>query len=263
MVSARGPSRDEQRRPIKPVKLFFIVFAAILAAGAILLSSIYAKARLDEWERAKCVYATQAATASAAATVPLFSSDASNAELRHTAIDRDGEYVSILENKPFGIPLTAVEQQDLKTVKADLAKLTDETEQKLNQTWAAMLNVYQRRADLILNLVSTVAGASNFEKSTLVEVTNVRASVGRAQMQLDPNKAPIDAAQLEQFDYAQGQLSNALSRLLFVADRYPELRANQNFLSLQAQLEGTENRISVEHGNFNTAVESYKLQHRQ
>ncbi len=130
-------------------------------------------------------------------------------------------------------------------------------QQSVDQQWAQVQNVYQRRADLIPNLVNTVAGAANFEKSTLVEVTNARASVGRVQ--LDPNKAPTDAAQLEQFQAAQGQLSNALSRLLVVVERYPELRANQNFLSLQAQLEGTENRISVERGNFNTVVQSYNV----
>jgi LemA protein len=128
-------------------------------------------------------------------------------------------------------------------------------DQSVNQSWAQVQNVYQRRADLIPNLVQTVTGAANFEKSTLIAVTNARASVG--QVKLDPNKAPTDAAQLEQFQAAQGQLSNALSRLLVVSERYPELRANQNFLALQAQLEGTENRISVERGNFNTAVQSY------
>src|SRR5713226_276079 len=128
-------------------------------------------------------------------------------------------------------------------------------QQAVDQSWAQVQNVYQRRADLIPNLVNTVAGAANFEKSTLVEVTNARASVGRVQ--LDPNKAPTDAAQLEQFQAAQGQLSNALSRLLVVVERYPEIKANQSFLGLQAQLEGTENRISVERGNFNTAVQSY------
>jgi LemA protein len=130
-------------------------------------------------------------------------------------------------------------------------------QQSVDQQWAQVQNVYQRRADLIPNLVNTVAGAANFEKSTLVEVTNARASVGRVQ--LDPNKAPADVAQLEQFQAAQGQLSNALSRLLVVVERYPELRANQNFLSLQAQLEGTENRISVERGNFNTVAQSYNI----
>ena len=130
-------------------------------------------------------------------------------------------------------------------------------QQTVDQSWAQVQNVYQRRADLIPNLVNTVSGAANFEKSTLVEVTNARASVGRVQ--LDPNKAPTDAAQLQQFQAAQGQLSNALSRLLVVVERYPELKANQSFLSLQAQLEGTENRISVERGNFNTAVQNYNI----
>lgn len=242
------------------MKLFLIVFAAILAAGAIPLSGgIYAKARLDEWQRAKLAYATQAATASAAAKVSsAFSSDELKAELRHTAIEREREYVSVLEkNKPFGIPLTAVEQQELKAVKADIAKLTDEIDQKLNQTWAAVLNAYQRRADLSLNLVNTVADLANLDQSLFVEVTNVRTSVSRAQMQLDPNKAPADAAQLEQFRAAQAQLSNALSRLLTVVERYPDWRASQYYLSLLAQLEGIENRIVVECGNFNTAVESY------
>jgi LemA protein len=130
-------------------------------------------------------------------------------------------------------------------------------QQTVDQSWAQVQNVYQRRADLIPNLVNTVSGAANFEKSTLTEVTNARASVGRVQ--LDPNKAPTDVAQLQQFQAAQGQLSNALSRLLVVVERYPELKANQNFLSLQAQLEGTENRISVERGNFNTAVQNYNV----
>jgi LemA protein len=130
-------------------------------------------------------------------------------------------------------------------------------QQAVDQSWAQVQNVYQRRADLIPNLVNTVQGAATFEKSTLTEVTNARASVGRVQ--LDPNKAPTDAAQLEQFQAAQGQLSNALSRLLVVVERYPELKANQNFLSLQAQLEGTENRISVERGNFNRTVQDYNI----
>src|SRR3979490_998978 len=130
-------------------------------------------------------------------------------------------------------------------------------EQNVNKKWADVQTVYQRRADLIPNLVNTVSGAANFEKSTLIGVTQARASVG--QVKLDPNKAPTDAAQLEQFQQAQGQLSNALSRLLLVSERYPELKANQNFLSLQAQLEGTENRISVERGNFNKTVQDYNV----
>jgi len=128
-------------------------------------------------------------------------------------------------------------------------------EQNVNKKWADVQSVYQRRADLIPNLVSTVQGAANFEKSTLTEVTNARASVGRVQ--LDPNKAPTDAKQLEEFQQAQGQLSNALSRLLVVSENYPQLRATQGFQDLQAQLEGTENRISVERNNFNSAVQQY------
>src|SRR5437764_9694901 len=128
-------------------------------------------------------------------------------------------------------------------------------EQTVNKKWADVQSVYQRRADLIPNLVNTVAGAANFEKSTLTEVTNARASVG--QVKLDPSKAPTDAAELERFQKAQGQLSNALSRLLVVSENYPQLRATEGFRSLQAQLEGTENRISVERNNFNAAVQEY------
>src|SRR3954466_3187830 len=130
-------------------------------------------------------------------------------------------------------------------------------DQEVNKKWGDVQTVYQRRADLIPNLVNTVQGAANFEKSTLTEVTNARASVGRVQ--LDPSKAPTDAKQLEEFQAAQGQLSNALSRLLVVSERYPELKANQNFLGLQAQLEGTENRISVERNNFNGAVQEFNV----
>jgi LemA protein len=128
-------------------------------------------------------------------------------------------------------------------------------EQNVNKKWADVQSVYQRRADLIPNLVNTVQGAANFEKSTLTEVTNARASVGRVT--LDPNKAPTDAAELEKFQQAQGQLSNALSRLLLVTENYPQLRATEAFQNLQAQLEGTENRISVERNNFNAAVQDY------
>src|SRR6476469_1568382 len=128
-------------------------------------------------------------------------------------------------------------------------------EQNVNKKWADVQSVYQRRADLIPNLVNTVQGAANFEKSTLTEVTNARASVG--QVKLDPSKAPTDAAELEKFQQAQGQLSTALSRLLVVSENYPQLRATEAFQNLQAQLEGTENRISVERNAFNTAVQQY------
>src|SRR6201998_4652957 len=123
-------------------------------------------------------------------------------------------------------------------------------QQGVDAQWAQVQTVYQRRADLIPNLVNTVAGAANFEKSTLTEVNNARASVGRVP--LDPNKAPTDAKQLQEFQAAQGQLSNALSRLLVVSENYPQLRATDNFQGLQAQLEGTENRISCERNKFNT-----------
>ncbi|HZR21614.1 MAG TPA: LemA family protein [Verrucomicrobiae bacterium] len=128
-------------------------------------------------------------------------------------------------------------------------------QQAVDTQWAQVQNVYQRRADLVPNLVATVSGAANFEKSTLTEVTAARASVG--QVKLNPSSAPTDAAKLAEFDRAQGQLSSALSRLLVVSERYPDLKATQNFQDLQAQLEGTENRISVERRNFNQAVQAY------
>jgi LemA protein len=127
--------------------------------------------------------------------------------------------------------------------------------QAVDSQWAQVQNVYQRRADLIPNLVSTVSGAANFEKSTLTEVTEARASVG--QVKIDPNAAPTDPAKLAAFDQAQGQLSSALSRLMVVVERYPNLTATENFRDLQAQLEGTENRISVERRDFNLAVQNY------
>src|ERR1044071_6998416 len=107
--------------------------------------------------------------------------------------------------------------------------------QGVDKQWAQVQNVYQRRLDLIPNLVATVSGAANFEKSTLTEITEARASVG--QIKLDPNKSPDDAAKLAEFDKAQRGLSSALSRLLVVVERYPELKATANFRDLQAQLE--------------------------
>lgn len=120
--------------------------------------------------------------------------------------------------------------------------------------WAQVQNVYQRRADLIPNLVQTVSGAANFEKSTLTEITEARASVG--QVKVDPT-SPNDAAKLAEFDKAQARLSSALSRLLVVVERYPDLKATANFRELQTQLEGSENRISVERRDFNLAVQKY------
>ena len=127
--------------------------------------------------------------------------------------------------------------------------------QAVDKKWADVQAVYQRRADLIPNLVSTVAGAANFEKSTLIAVTDARASVG--QVKIDPNQAPSDPAQLAKYQAAQSQVSSALSRLLVVAENYPNLKSNANFQDLQAQLEGTENRISVARQDFNDAVQTY------
>jgi LemA protein len=108
---------------------------------------------------------------------------------------------------------------------------------------------------LVPNLVNTVSGAADFERTTLNEVTQARASVG--QVRLPENTAPTDPQQLAEFERTQAQLGSALSRLLVVAERYPELRATQGFRDLQVQLEGTENRISVERGRFNETVQAY------
>ena len=127
--------------------------------------------------------------------------------------------------------------------------------QGVDQSWAQVQNVYQRRADLIPNLVATVSGAANFENETLTAITEARASVGKVT--IDPNTAPADAEKLAQFEKAQGALSSALSRLLVVSERYPDLKSNANFIALQTQLEGTENRIAVERGRFNETVQTY------
>ncbi len=127
--------------------------------------------------------------------------------------------------------------------------------QAVDAQWAQVQNVYQRRADLIPNLVATVSGAANFEKSTLTEITAARASVGKVQV--SSSAAPTDPAQLAEFEKAQGQLSSALSRLLVVAENYPTLKATAGFQTLQSQLEGAENRIAVERGRFNDAARDY------
>jgi LemA protein len=127
--------------------------------------------------------------------------------------------------------------------------------QDVDKQWAQVENVYQRRADLVPNLVATVRGAAEFEKSTLEAVTQARASVGRAQ--ITAPTAPTDPGQLAQFEAAQAQLGAALQRLLVVVERYPELKANQNFRDLQAQLEGTENRITVERNRYNETAQAY------
>jgi len=127
--------------------------------------------------------------------------------------------------------------------------------QGVDSQWAQVQNVYQRRMDLIPNLVQTVQGAANFEKSTLEEVTKARAAAESTGV--DANAAPSDPAKLAQFQQAQDRLGAAVTRVLAVAENYPQLHATENFAELQAQLEGTENRIAVERGRFNDAVQQY------
>lgn len=119
--------------------------------------------------------------------------------------------------------------------------------------WANVENSYQRRMDLIPNLVSTVKGYADFEQQTLVQVIEARSKA--TQVTIDPTN--LNESNMQQFQQAQGELSGALSRLLVTIERYPDLKANQNFLELQAQLEGTENRIAVERRKFNEIVQSY------
>ena len=136
-------------------------------------------------------------------------------------------------------------------------------DQAVQAQWAQVENNYQRRYDLIPNLVRTVQGAANFEKSTLEAVVNARARVGQVAM---PNaggppgtqsNTPNDPQAMAQFEAAQQGLSNALSRLLVVVERYPDLKSNQNFLELQSELEGTENRIAVERKRYNDKAQEY------
>jgi len=127
--------------------------------------------------------------------------------------------------------------------------------QNVDKSWADVQNVYQRRADLIPNVVKTVEGAANFEKGTLTQVIQARQQVNNVK--LDPNTAPTDPAALQRFQQAQEGLSSALSRLLVVSEQYPDLKATAAFRDLQVQLEGTENRISVERGRFNESVRNY------
>jgi LemA protein len=134
-------------------------------------------------------------------------------------------------------------------------------DEQVNQSWAQVESQYQRRFDLIPNLVRTVQGAANFEKSTLEAVVNARARVGQVTAPGGPPgagaAATTDPNAMDQFAAAQQGLSNALSRLLVVVERYPDLKSNQNFLELQSQLEGTENRISVERQRYNSTAQQY------
>jgi LemA protein len=126
-------------------------------------------------------------------------------------------------------------------------------DENVGKAWANVENVYQRRADLIPNLVATVKGVANFEQTTLTAVIEARAKA--TSVTVDPKN--LNPESLQQFQAAQDGLSSALSRLMVVVERYPELKATQNFMELQAQLEGTENRISVERMKFNEAAQAY------
>ena len=124
--------------------------------------------------------------------------------------------------------------------------------------WGEVQNQYQRRSDLVPNLVNTVKGAANFEQKTLTDVINARARA--TSIQVDPNK--ITPEKMKEFQAAQGELSQALRRLMVVSEKYPELRATEAFRDLQVQLEGTENRITVARKGFNDAVQEYNTQLR-
>lgn len=126
-------------------------------------------------------------------------------------------------------------------------------DEAVNTSWSQVENVYQRRLDLIPNLVNSVQGAADFEKSTITDVINARAKA--TNITIDPSKST--GQDLMKFQQAQDNLSSALSRLMVVVEKYPELKSNQNFLELQSQIEGTENRIAVERKKFITSAQSY------
>lgn len=128
-----------------------------------------------------------------------------------------------------------------------------EKQETVTQTWANVETQYQRRADLIPNLVNTVKGYAEHEKSTLTAVVEARAKA--TSVNIDPSK--MTAADIQNFSAAQGGLGSALSKLMVVVEKYPDLKANENFMQLQAQLEGTENRISVARKNFNDVSKDY------
>jgi LemA protein len=131
--------------------------------------------------------------------------------------------------------------------------------EEVSAQWSQVENVYQRRLDLIPNLVKTVQGYANFEKSTLTAVIEARSKATAVNI----NPENLNAESLKQFQSAQSGLSSALSRLMVVVEKYPDLKANQNFLELQAQLEGTENRIAVERMKFNESAQRYNTFIRQ
>jgi len=133
-------------------------------------------------------------------------------------------------------------------------------EEGVNQSWAQVSNQYQRRADLIPNLVETVKGYASHERETFSAVTEARAKVG--QLTVTPEVLNNPEA-FSRFQQVQGEISSALSRLMAISERYPDLKANENFLALQSQLEGTENRISVARKRFNETVQSFNTRIRR
>ena len=134
-----------------------------------------------------------------------------------------------------------------------------DADENVENAWSKVQSAYQRRADLIPNLVSTVKGIADFERETLTEITNARARA--TSVNVDPTN--LSAEKLKEFQDAQTGLSSSLGRLLMVSENYPELRANQSFLELQSQLEGTENRIKVERDRFNDVVTKYNKKVRR
>jgi len=128
-----------------------------------------------------------------------------------------------------------------------------EKREAVSKEWANVESAYQRRSDLIPNLVATVKGEANFEQQTLIDVTQARASA--TSIKLDPSK--LTPEDIKKFDQAQGQLTGSLSRLLVSVEKYPDLKSNEAFTGLMAQLEGTENRINTERNRFNEAVNDY------
>jgi LemA protein len=132
-------------------------------------------------------------------------------------------------------------------------------EEQATTEWAKVQSAYQRRADLIPNLVETVKGYASHEKQTLEDVVNARAKA----TSINVNAENLSAEQLQQFQAAQGELSQALGRLIAVSEAYPDLKANENFRDLQVQLEGTENRINEARNSFNTAVQNYNVKIRR
>ncbi|MCG2587917.1 LemA family protein [Rhodohalobacter sulfatireducens] len=135
-----------------------------------------------------------------------------------------------------------------------------EQEETVNQAWAQVENQYQRRADLVPNLVNTVQGAADFEQETLTNVIEARSRA--TSIKIDPSQLSNEST-IRQFEQVQGQLGSALSRLLVSVERYPELTATQNFRDLQNQLEGTENRIATERMRFNQAAQQYNTSIRR